>query len=325
MPSGLSADSESTKARIALRRGAAALLTVALSLSCASGKPTQRLPSQTMSSEPASEPRDAPPDPVPVNSEGEAGSLDPREPIPAPADSATQTAQGRELTVVIDEGEGPESRRRTLVEAAAAERERRSKSTAEQIAVITNENLEDYAQGQMTELEPPATVEPVPTPSGDPESEVEAANPPSPQGRESSIEESTDPEAYWRGRILRARTNWASAVAEIDHLNETIAELRQRFYAEEDPYYRDSRIKPSWDRALDRLEEARAAAQEYRQEVQSILEDGRRAAALPGWLREGLDLEPSDSETPDPDGPTPPGEYKPGEPQIAPDPDGQAR
>jgi len=35
---------------------------------------------------------------------------------------------------------------------------------------------------------------------------------------------------------------------------------RRRFYAENDPYARDSQIKPEWDRVLDRLGKARAGS-----------------------------------------------------------------
>ncbi len=216
--------------------------------------------------------------------------------------------------VVIEEEDPEQTRRRSLVEAAAAERKRRE-TTGESIAVITDKNLGDFSEGQLTEIRGPE-------PSG-PQAEPVTGD--APTGAPISADGSTDTEAYWRGRILDARTNWASAVAEISHLEKRIAELRQSFYAEEDPYYRDSQIKPTWDRALDRLEAARAAADRHRLEVRNVLEEGRRASALPGWLREGIDLEPDIAGRDSEPGTSPPTEYIPGEPKVAADPDGRRR
>lgn len=278
---------------------AALLLTALAAASCSSTPKSDRLPPQTMSSAP-------PPQP-----EIETGA-DPREPVPEPE---PESEDRRSAIMIVIEDEDPEqARRQSLVEAAAAERKRRE-TVGETIAVITNENLGDFSEGKLTEMQGP---EPPAPPAGPLVHE-------DPKGNSNGAGGPTDPEAYWRGRVLEARTNWASAVEEIGHLTDRIAELRQRFYAEEDPYYRDSQIKPSWDRALDRLEEARAAADEYRLEVRDILEDGRRASALPGWLREGIDLEPDVLERDREVGNSPPGEYIPGEPKIAADPDGRRR
>lgn len=287
--------------------GAAGALVVVLLMTsgCASAPKTDRLPPQTMSSSPAPEVPEAEVEAREGSAERAASEVDPRETVPG--DPAVDRPGGGDgLTVVIEDGGAAEDRRRTLVEAAAAERERR-KSSGRQIAVITNENLKDYATGQLTESE----VVTVP-------SEVEG-DPATAAGDTGSA----DSEAYWRGRVLRARMSWAEAVEEIAHLDAKIAELRQRFYAEEDPYYRDSRIKPSWDRALDRLEEAKASAETHREEVRAILDEGRKAGALPGWLREGLELEPHIEEREATQGPVAPGEYEPGEPQVAKDPDGR--
>ena len=55
---------------------------------------------------------------------------------------------------------------------------------------------------------------------------------------------------------------------------------------------RDGQVKPDWDHALADLEEARYRAARGAEEVATFLEEGRRAGALPGWLREGAELEP---------------------------------
>ncbi|MCP4204713.1 MAG: hypothetical protein GY769_22625 [bacterium] len=285
----------------------AALVLSSLTLAACSSTPKpERLPPQTMS---------ASPPPEPDNSLGP----DPREPVaetePETVATPESTDRRSALTVVIEEEDAEQSKRRSLVEAAAAERKRRE-TAGESIAVITNENLSDFSEGQLTEM-------------GEPEAPPDAAKPDA-GGRTDSpssmaMDETADAEAYWRGRVLKARKDWASAVEEISHLESRIAELRQRFYAEEDPYYRDSQIKPSWDHALDRLEEAKAAAEKHRIEVHDVLEEGRRASALPGWLREGIDLEPEVVESDRDPGMPPPGEYVPEEPKVATDPDGRRR
>ncbi len=299
-----------------------AVLVLALTaVGCSSAPKPDRLPSQTMSS--------APPPPV----KEEAGP-DPREPI---AETAPVPEKQRPpITIVIEDGAEEQVRRRSLVVSAAEERKRRE-MTEKSTTVVTNKNLGEFRSGQLTEMggapapppaepqqpsadeavstTPPAAsgVSPASSP-GEPSSTAAAGNLTTPR-------ELGDEEAYWRGQVLQARMNWAAAAEENRALKSKVAELRQRFYAEEDPYYRDSQIKPSWDRALDRLEETREAIEEYRIEVRNVLEAGRRAAALPGWLREGIDLEPDIVEGDREDGPDPPGEYVPGEPKVATDPD----
>jgi hypothetical protein len=51
---------------------------------------------------------------------------------------------------------------------------------------------------------------------------------------------------------------------------------------------------------LDRLEEARAEAETAKTELAELLEEGRAAGALPGWLREGVDEEPKEEPEADP-------------------------
>lgn len=238
------------------------------------------------------------------------------------ATDATPSTRRPELTVVIEDEASRQKQQISLVEAAAAERERRAKATTSTV-VVTDENLGEFRGGQLTEMRGAPAPDPAPAQSA-PAPVAASAQPVGGQAQEITIAES-DAEAYWRGRVLRARMNWASAVEEARHLEGKIAELRQRFYAEEDPYYRDSQIKPSWDRALDRLEEARAAIERYRAEVQTIVQEGRRASALPGWLREGIELEPAANSERRESGTTPPGEYRPGEPTVAADPDGKSK
>ncbi|KAB2967460.1 MAG: hypothetical protein F9K18_04275 [Thermoanaerobaculia bacterium] len=173
--------------------------------------------------------------------------------------------------VVIDEGGEAAAAPTSLAEAAARERERRR--TAEKpIAVINDKNLADFARDQKLTIA-----------QGDPEA-------PEPEPEGAAPEEQG--EEWWRDRGLEIRRRWREAVDSVERLEGEVAELRNRFYATDDPYLRDSQVKPEWDRRLADLETARRRAAEGRAEVEAFLEEGRVAGALPGWLREGVELEP---------------------------------
>jgi hypothetical protein len=216
----------------------------------------------------------------------------PAEPsAPAPPARETQPEPQREpepersaaSAVVVDPGGGAAAGGRgSLVEAARAERERRAQ-TGRPVAVITDKNVREYAsKGQITIVAPDGRER-----VGE---QAEAAS-----GEEG---EAARDERYWRERGLEIRVRWREAAQESEELETQAAELRQRFYAEDDPYIRDGQIKPEWDRTLDRLQQARLEADLAQQDLASFLEDGRRSGALPGWLSEGLDLEPKAPEAP---------------------------
>ncbi|MFW6206659.1 MAG: hypothetical protein ACOC5J_01865, partial [Gemmatimonadota bacterium] len=90
-------------------------------------------------------------------------------------------------------------------------------------------------------------------------------------------------------------------------------------YAQDDPYVRDGRIKPAWDRVLDRIGETRSRNGTLREELQQAVQEGRRAGALPGWLREGIELEPAPEELPaeegEGEGEGEPGRHRPEDPR----------
>jgi hypothetical protein len=103
-------------------------------------------------------------------------------------------------------------------------------------------------------------------------------------------------ESYWRRRALELRMSWRRTVDSILELQLEAAALRQQFYAEDDPYIRDGQIKPSWDRALDRMEQLEARSDKYESELEVFVEEGRRVDTPQGWLNEGWELEPSADE-----------------------------
>lgn len=212
---------------------------------------------------------------------------------PAPAEPpALPELRPPPVKVVIEPADPEPDPEPTLAEAARRERQRR-RQTGEPIAVINDANLQEHATGLLTFLE---------------EEEVEpATDPASVDGTGSG--EGERGEQYWRDRVRELRQRWADAASEVPVLEERVAELRRRFYATDDAYYRDTRIKPAWDRAIDLIAQTRVEGEAHHLELEAALEEGRLAGALPGWLREGIELEPAPPE-PEPDA------YEPGEPTI---------
>jgi len=216
------------------------------------------------------------------------------EPQDTPAAEPPVPAKPKDdTTVMVDDGGARAKPPETLVEASRAERERRQ-SMDKPAVRIDNANLKQYAaKGQLTTAEVPV-AKPSPAPTG--------ANP-------------AQDETYWRSRGRAIRERWRDAVDEIANEQKEADRLRVAFYAADDPYYRDTRIKPSWDRALDLLAKARKDAESAKGELRAFLEEGQRAGVAPGWLQDGQELEPEDVKESSKKAPAPaPGQ--PREPEI---------
>jgi hypothetical protein len=161
--------------------------------------------------------------------------------------------------------------------------------------VIDNDNLAAFgAAAQVTVVTPgtePAAAGEEPAASAGAAAPGASETPPrGPAGPRDEVD--------WRGRVRDIRTRWADAASEVERLERQADQLRWDFYAEDDPYYRDERIKPEWDRVLDDLRRARQDVRAYREELAEAVEEGRGVGALPGWLREGVELEPEEPESP---------------------------
>lgn len=159
----------------------------------------------------------------------------------------------------------------SLVDASRAEQERRARS-GPPIAVINDKNVA-HSTGRIT---------------------ISESKKPGVTPQDSSALQALKDEKYWRERALDVRTRLRKSMDRVEELETTAAGLRRRFYAEEDPHLRDSKIKPEWDRSLAQLEETRNDIETTRQELEELLDEGRRAGALPGWLREGGELIPDE-------------------------------
>jgi hypothetical protein len=197
-------------------------------------------------------------------------------PVAAPDDErAGGTSRGpsaAEPTLIVIDPVAPEELAApSLAEAAARERARRQAEPGP-VLVVTDQNLAQHAAGGVLTIAHS-------TPEEEAQIEAEAEN-------------SAERESDWRERGLEIRKRWREAVDLIPELESKVAELRQQFYSTDDPAIRDGRIKPEWDKAIADLEQARFRAERGSEEVAAFLDEGRRAGALPGWLREGAELEP---------------------------------
>lgn len=182
----------------------------------------------------------------------------------------------REKSLIVIEPADPGELDQSQDLASAARRERERRKVANEPAIrIDQKNLSTWAaQGVLTQ-----TADEV-----DPTPEEAAA--------ETAAERAAIEEAYWRRRGREIRQRWRDAHDRIGELEAKVAALRTKFYATDDGYLRDTQVKPDWDKAIADLEEARYADSRGAAEVIAYLEEGRRAGALPGWLRDGSELEP---------------------------------
>ncbi|HEX4955597.1 MAG TPA: hypothetical protein VF017_19590 [Thermoanaerobaculia bacterium] len=200
----------------------------------------------------------SPASPVPARTNVEAP---PPPPPPPPAEP---------LTVVIEESH-EEAPPPSLLEASRLARERKRDAPPPSV-VITNKNLAEYAKRGSLTVAPPKAKD-------------ESAT---------AVPVDARDEKYWRSGVLRLRQSWREAHDERIALEKDAEQLRFRFYAERDVRFRDAEVKPVWDRTLDRLTEVRLDIERLQAELDAFLEEGRRAGALPGWLDEGIELEPAE-------------------------------
>lgn len=236
---------------------------------CGHKKETKTLPSQTVTR--ATPEIEAPP---------------PAPPLPPPI-REVQPSKPR-LTKVIDPGED-DGKPKTLIEASRLAKER-NRDAAPPIAEINDDNLHEYAEGGDVILMESAPAAPPLGETSATSSTTDSAS--SDKSADSQSPPSSRDEDYWRSKALALRLGWRNSLDTIGELELEAAALRQRFYAEDDPYVRDTQIKPAWDRTLDRIAELRAATITYERDLEAFLDEGRQAGALPGWLREGWELIP---------------------------------
>jgi len=92
-------------------------------------------------------------------------------------------------------------------------------------------------------------------------------------------------QAFWQQRYQEARSMVTFWEGEVRRLESESARLETQFYSVDDPAYRDGVVKPAWDKALVDLRAARQSLETARSRPDQVLEEARRAGALPGWFR----------------------------------------
>ena len=141
---------------------------------------------------------------------------------------------------------------------------------------ITNDTLvTDPKKGKLTTSSvrlptpapSPVRVELAPTPTAAPPEEVEA-------------------ETYWRERMHSARGRVEELRDLVTRLEGESKKLENDFYSWDDGQYRDTVIKPAWDRKREELETARKSLEQAEKDLSELPEKARKAGAQPGWLRE---------------------------------------
>ena len=221
-----------------------------------------------------------PPEPIPPQTTTQVSpQIEPPPQLPPPV---REVRPSRSSTVtVIDPGvDDDKVDPKTLLEASQLAKALEAQGQSEAVVQINDENLHQYAeQGDiiMLEGEPAA-----------PALERKAAAATVEKGSDGG----TRDEPYWRNRAVELRMGWRRTADRIADLELEAAALRQEFYAEEDPYLRDSQIKPEWDSVLDEIRRLEERTDRYQRDLGVFLEEGRRADVPPGWLSEGWELEP---------------------------------
>jgi hypothetical protein len=94
----------------------------------------------------------------------------------------------------------------------------------------------------------------------------------------------------WQQRYRSAVDRVRRLEADVKNLESQVSGLERDFYSRDDAVYRDSVIKPEWDKALADLQKARAELDAARKQPDEVVGAARHDGALPGWFR-GLDQE----------------------------------
>lgn len=250
------------------------VLATGLTVGCSQSPKVESLPPQTVTSAPPQTPPSnegfATPDRTTVEGSDTGQDRRPsRDDLTIYIDGSPQSDTASDPANVMDGRQG-EEQGSDLLRASAAEKKRRE-TAPQAVLVINDENLAELAEGGRVTV-------------GAAEAKVTSDD--------LASTGVTEEELYWRNGVRSLRQDWRQAHDSILELEEQAATLRTRFYAEDDPAHRDRIIKPEWDRTLDRLDQARRAVIRAQEDLDRFLEEGSRAGALPGWLREGMDLEP---------------------------------
>ncbi len=182
-------------------------------------------------------------------------------------------------------------RPRTLGDLARQMRLRHPAGTG-QTLTITNENLPALAAegGITTVTSSPATAATAPGLQSGGAGGASAA-----PGKEG-----TTPREAWRKRYSDQQEKVADMEKRKQELDSEIPALWNKFYAWDDPAYRDGVIKPKLDAAIRERDQLDGQLAEERGKLPEILDEARRAGAEPGWFRDLRQASPTPAPPPGP-------------------------
>lgn len=249
------------------------LIPLALMFACAGNTGVQVLPPQTVTTAASNDGSEPGQSPVLLTPPTPDVVLKP-EPKPEPTDKA-KLDDGSLVVIATGDRAPGVTTRRDLVMAARRESERRKNT--QPIAVIDDDNLAEHAEGGNLTVGNPRASTTV---------ELEEAR--------STLDQRLQDEEYWRARARGIRQRWRTAYDSFEKIETQASVLRRRFYSEENVELRDREIQPAWEDAKKLLKEVKEDIGNVKKELDSLYLDGRRAGALEGWLREGIELEPWD-------------------------------
>jgi hypothetical protein len=195
-------------------------------------------------------------------------------PTPQPRKLAGGFGRGAADTVITPSvAETPTPPGQSLAETLRAADKTRRKEAKASVA-ITNETLvTDPRKGRLTTSSPRPTS-PAPTPG------PEVSRPAPAGGHDASAE------VYWRERMHSARARVEELREQVRRFELESKKLENDFYSWDDGQYRDSVIKPAWDKKREEMETSRRDLEQAEKELSELPEKARQAGALPGWLRE---------------------------------------
>lgn len=161
----------------------------------------------------------------------------------------------------------------SLGETVRAEKSRKRKEPKAAVAITNQTLVTDPRKGRLTTSSPHPTS-PAATPG------PEASRPTPAAGQDAGAE------VYWRERMHSARARVEDLREQVRRFEVESKKLENDFYSWDDGQYRDSVIKPAWDKKREELETARRDLDQAEKELAELPEKARQAGALPGWLRE---------------------------------------
>ena len=148
----------------------------------------------------------------------------------------------------------------SLIEASHRAKALKEKSdTAKSSIIINDENLKEFSSGGQVFL-----------------LESEADKMAELMETKKATGDSAESLTFWSNQIGKTWSLLNSLIFDLRRLQLENALLRQQFYAETDPFVRESEIKPRWDRTIDQIERLRQRCRENYDAIEDLLSEARK-------------------------------------------------